>query len=153
MFSLRLPSNWNVNATNWRVLSQWKQNEWYNTCCLVALGLEQRSGHYIIGGEGFDRLTLTGLPVTTGNWVNFAVDITYSGNPALGKVTVYADANNDGTYEYQSPTWTGQTLLCANEQSANTCSSGQQLESVFINGLYEGTGGDSVDKAAMSIWG
>src|SRR3954447_6860904 len=28
MFSVRLPSGWNVNAPGFRVIAQWKQNEW-----------------------------------------------------------------------------------------------------------------------------
>ena len=49
----------------------------------------------------------------------------------------------DGTYEYASSTWTGRTLFQQN---------GTGVESAYINGLYEGVGGDSIDKADMSIW-
>ena len=69
--------------------------------------------------------------------------MTYSANPSVGKLKVYADANSDGTYEYASSTWTGQTLFSKN---------GTGVESVFINGLYQGAGGDSIDKGEASIW-
>ena len=44
-----------------------------------------------------------------GNWVNIAIDITFSTDPSQGKITWYFDHNLDGVYEYQSPTWTTQT--------------------------------------------
>jgi Polysaccharide lyase/Divergent InlB B-repeat domain len=146
MFSVRLPSSWNVNAPSWRVISQWKQNEWVDTGGVSpALALEQRSGNWIM--TSFGGPTIWSQPATgawgTGNWINLAFDITYSANSSVGKVKVYADTNGDGTYEYASSTWTGQTLFPKN---------GTGVESVFINGLYEGVGGDSIDKGEASIW-
>ena len=146
MLSVRLPSSWNVNAPSWRVISQWKQNEWVDTGGVSpALALEQRSGNWIM--TSFGGPTIWSQPATgawgTGNWINLAFDITYSANSSVGKVKVYADTNGDGTYEYASSTWTGQTLFPKN---------GTGVESVFINGLYEGVGGDSIDKGEASIW-
>jgi hypothetical protein len=142
MFSVRLPSGWDVNAPSWRVIAQWKQNEWVDTGGVSpALALEQRSGNWIM--TSFGGPTIWSMPATAGNWVNFAFDITYSGNASNGRVKVYADTNMDGTYEYASSTWTGRTLFQQN---------GTGVESAYINGLYEGVGGDSIDKADMSIW-
>ena len=150
MLSLRLPSNWNVNASSWRVISQWKQNEWVDTGGTTPqLSFQQRAGDYIItsrSASGSDDIVWS-HPATgdwgTGNWINLAFDMTYSANPSVGKLKVYADANGDGTYEYASSTWTGQTLFSKN---------GTGVESVFINGLYQGAGGDSIDKGEASIW-
>lgn len=142
MFSVRLPSGWDVNAPSWRVIAQWKQNEWVDTGGVSpALALEQRSGNWIM--TSFGGPIIWSMPASAGSWVNFAFDITYSGNASNGRVKVYADTNNDGTYEYSSSTWTGRTLFQQN---------GTGVESVYINGLYEGVGGDSIDKADMSIW-
>ena len=142
MFSVRLPSGWDVNAPSWRVIAQWKQNEWVDTGGVSpALALEQRSGNWMM--TSFGGPTIWSMPASAGSWVNFAFDITYSGNASNGKVKVYADTNMDGTYEYASGTWTGRTLFQQN---------GTGVESAYINGLYEGVGGDSIDKADMSIW-
>jgi Polysaccharide lyase len=142
MFSVRLPSGWNVNAPGFRVIAQWKQNEWVDTGGVSpALALEQRSGNWIM--TSFGGPTVWSMPATAGGWVNFAFDITYSGNASDGRVKVYADRNNDGTYEYSSGTWTGPTLFQQN---------GTGVESAYINGLYEGVGGDTIDKTNMSIW-
>ena len=142
MFSVRLPSGWNVNAPGFRVIAQWKQNEWVNTGGVSpALALEQRSGNWIL--TSFGGPTIWSMPATAGRWVNFAFDITYSGNASNGRVKVYADTNNDGTYEYSSSTWTGRTLFQQN---------GTGVESAYFNGLYEGVGGDTIDKTDMSIW-
>jgi Polysaccharide lyase len=142
MFSVRLPSGWNVNAPGFRVIAQWKQNEWVNTGGVSpALALEQRSGNWIM--TSFGGPTIWSMPAIAGRWVNFAFDITYSGNASNGRVKVYADTNNDGTYEYSSSTWTGRTLFQQN---------GTGVESAYFNGLYEGVGGDTIDKTDMSIW-
>ena len=142
MFSVRLPSGWNVNAPGYRVIAQWKQNEWVNTGGISpALALEQRSGNWIM--TSFGGPIVWSMPARAGSWVNFAFDITYSGNASNGRLKVYADTNNDGVYEYSSPTWTGRTLFQQN---------GTGVESVYINGLYEGVGGDSIDKGDTSIW-
>ena len=142
MFSVRLPSGWDVNAPSWRVIAQWKQNEWVDTGGVSpALALEQRSGNWMM--TSFGGPTIWSMPASAGRWVNFAFDITYSGNASNGRVKVYADTNMDGTYEYASGTWTGRTLFQQN---------GTGVESAYINGLYEGVGGDSIDKADMSIW-
>jgi Polysaccharide lyase/Divergent InlB B-repeat domain len=142
MFSVRLPSGWDVNAPGWRVIAQWKQNEWVDTGGVSpALALEQRSGNWIM--TSFGGPTIWSMPASAGGWVRFAFDITYSGNASNGRVKVYADTNNDGTYEYSSSTWTGRTLFQQN---------GTGVESAYINGLYEGAGGDTLDKADMSIW-
>jgi Polysaccharide lyase len=142
MFSVRLPSGWDVNAPSWRVIAQWKQNEWVDTGGISpALALEQRSGNWIM--TNFGGPIIWSMPATAGGWINFAFDITYSGNASNGRVKVYADTNNDGTYEYSSSTWSGRTLFQQN---------GTGVESAYINGLYEGVGGDSLDKADFSIW-
>jgi hypothetical protein len=142
MFSVRLPSGWNVNAPGFRAIAQWKQNEWVNTGGVSpALALEQRSGNWFM--TSFGGPTIWSMPAHAGSWINFAFDITYSGNPSNGRVRVYADKNNDGNYEYASSTWTGRTLLQQN---------GTGVESAYINGLYEGVGGDTIDKTNMSIW-
>src|SRR5882757_8210792 len=106
-----------------------------------ALALEQRSGNWMI--TSFGGPTIWSMPASAGGWVNFAFDITYSGDASNGRVKVYADTNNDGTYEYSSNTWSGRTLFQQN---------GTGVESAYINGLYEGVGGDTIDKADMSIW-
>src|SRR5882757_6891879 len=142
MFSVRLPSGWDVNAPSWRVIAQWKQNEWVDTGGVSpALALEQRGGNWIM--TNFGGPTIWSMPATAGSWVNFAFDITYSGNASNGRVKVYADTNMDGTYEYSSSTWTGRTLFQQN---------GTGVESAYFNGLYEGVGGDTIDKTDMSIW-
>ena len=71
-----------------------------------------------------------------------AIDMTFS-TGSQGTMTYYFDRNLDGIYEYQSPTYVGQTLGTKN---------GQPVHQQYMSGLYEAVGGDTLDRAAMSIW-
>lgn len=145
MFSTRLPSPWDVNAGSWRVLHQWKQNEWVDTGGVSpCLALEQRAGNYIL--TNFGGPIIWSMPATAGVWVNWAFDITFSSDPAKGKVKVYADTNLDGTYDYASSGWTGKTLF-------PRPGGGTGVEAMWSNGCYEGVGGDTCDHSNYSIWG
>ena len=55
----------------------------------------------------------------------------------------YFDRNLDGFYETAVSHLVGQTLGTKN---------GQPVHEQYMSGLYEGTGGDSLDRADMSIW-
>lgn len=144
LLSVRLPANWNLGAQGWRVVSQIKQNEGKQcSASSPALDLEQRSGSWL--STSFGGPTIWSAPAArTGVWLSFALDVTFSTNPSLGRYQVSADLNGDGTYDYTGPQWTGQTL-CSGPSGP--------VESQFMNGLYEGVGGDTLDTGALSIWG
>lgn len=142
LVSLRLPSGWDVNRTGWRVLNQWKQNEWGPPGGSPPLALEQKRGQWVLcnfGGGG----VLDIAPAKVGQWTNFAFDVSFSADPAKGKVTVYVDANDDGAYELDR-SWSGKNMFA---------SGGQTVESTWIKGCYEETGGDTVEQANHQIWG
>ena len=140
-----MPVGWDINASNWRGVGQVKVDEDIGSDQLYpALGLSQYNGSWSISNFGAIGQLQVSAAGDVGNWVNIAIDITFSTDPSQGKITWYFDHNLDGIYEYQSPTWTTQTLATKN---------GQPVHEQYMTGLYEGTGGDSLDLADMSIWG
>jgi hypothetical protein len=152
LFSIRLPTSWNLNPGSWRGLWQWKHNWWVSPIDqpYPSLGFDQWNGEwrvpdYDMTGNGTS--TVWTKPATTadlGHWINWAVDITFSADPTVGKVTIYGDFNDDGIYEYSAGPFYRQTLDTSN---------GVPIEAMAEQGIYEGIGGDTVDKADMSIWG
>jgi Polysaccharide lyase len=145
-FSVRLASSWNLSATNWRVLAQLKQNEWVQ--CIgcpgsPALSVEEEGGHWVL--DNFGNRIQTLATAATGQWVNIALDVTFSGNAGGGHARAYIDTDNDGYYDFAGPTFNGQTLAVT--------SGGDHVESTLITGVYEEIAGDTADKAALSIWG
>ena len=107
-----------------------------------ALGFSQFNGTWTMShfaAAGFQSSSAAG---DVGHWINMAIDMTFS-TGSQGTMTYYFDRNLDGIYEYQSPTYVGQTLGTKN---------GQPVHQQYMSGLYEAVGGDTLDRAAMSIW-
>lgn len=173
-FATRLPSaTWSLtSATDWRLLSQWKRNEWYNVSSpddSPALDLEQKlypqsggTAKYMIRNLGITAPIWSVTAVGTADaWVRWAFDITWSQSTGTGKVRVYADFNNDGIYEYDSGTISGiQTLSSGSDVIESGLAApiaarfpAEGIESFFSIGVYEADGGDTANFSDLAIYG
>jgi len=119
------PSGWNVNAPSWRVIAQGSRMKWVDTGGVSpALALEQRSGTGIMTNFGGPTSGRCRRPRAAGS--TSPSTSPYSGSAANGRVKVYADTNNDGTYEYSS-----NTLVRADPRPEERTG----VESAYINGF------------------
>lgn len=145
LVSILLPGNWNVNAPSWRLLMQHKQSEWEDQRGLSpALAMEQRAGSWLI--TNFGGPTLWSMPaVADGQWIHFAYEVTYSADPSKGKLSVYADKDGDGKYEYASQVVTAKTL-------ADNGSLAQWIPSTIHTGWYGGDAPGQSCETNYSIW-
>lgn len=138
MFTVELSPQWNVNAPDWRLVNQWKQNEWADQQGLSpALALEQRGGEWIITQKGGPIIWR--MPAVAPSVTRFAADITFSSDPSKGRLRMYADKDGDGVYEYASSTFSGATLA--------------GYESTWHTGCYEKNAGDFLIQNGYSING
>jgi hypothetical protein len=110
--SVRLPSNWDVNAPDWRVLMQMKQAQPFDNPQMSSMfEMDQMNGVWLIESAWN---TVWTAPAKTNTWTRFAFDVTYSGNPNVGSIKIYVDLNNDGDFSdggEQSPVTHKATLL------------------------------------------
>lgn len=149
----------------WRLLSQWKRNEWYNVTDpedSPALSFEQKDNLYLIRNLGATEYTWQVDALGTLNdWIGWAFDITWSQSTGTGRFRVYGDFNNDGIYEYDSGEVTAIQTLSSGSSVDETGLPGpvaarfpaNGIESFFSIGVYEGFGGDSGEFSDLSIWG
>lgn len=170
-YATRLPSaTWDLASTiDWRVLYQWKRNEWYTVSDpsdSPALDIEQKR---YLGNDLYMMRNLgTTAPLwsvsstgTADDWVRWAVDITFSQSTGTGKFRVYMDFDNDGFYEYDSGDITGVQTLSSGSEVDETGLSGPiaarfpaaGIESFYSIGVYEADGGDSADFSDHAIYG
>lgn len=167
-FSTRLPSAAGFDLDppiDWRVLTQWKRNEWYTVTDpsdSPALDIEQKNGLYMMRNLGVtEPLWEVDATGTLDDWIRWAVDITFSQDTGTGRFRVHIDFDNDGDYEYTGEEITGvQTLSSGSEVveggldgpvAARFPAGG--IESFFSWGMYEADGGDSIDFSDGAIYG
>lgn len=94
--SIRLGRGVDPSGSEWRVVMQMKQTEPYdNQSGGPMLDLEVRDGDWVLVNSWHD---LWATPAQQYNWTRFAFDVTYSRDPRLGSVKVYADLNGDGNF-------------------------------------------------------
>ena len=92
--SLRLPPQFPLSSTHWQTVLQMKQSQpSAGGGGAPVLELQARNGRWLMLGDwhGF----WSGR-VRTGVWTRFAFDVSYSQDPALGSIRIYADLNGDG---------------------------------------------------------
>lgn len=109
--SERLPAGFPLRTRDWQTVMQMKQTEpEHDGNVGVALQLQVFDGQWFV--LAFSHIVWA-FPARTGIWTRFAFDVSYSRDPALGSVRVFADRNDDGDFEdpgERSPVFQGPTL-------------------------------------------
>jgi hypothetical protein len=91
-YDLRLPTSFPINTTTWQVITQFKQTGASSgSGGTPVLALEARRGRLEISHYGTaSGAPIWGAPITLGQWTHIRWDVTYSVNPAIGKVQLTA---------------------------------------------------------------
>jgi hypothetical protein len=93
-FQMRLPTNYPINSPSWQVVMQMKQTgPSANSGGTPVLALEARSGRWVVtqsdsAGASSNTHEVWSTPATLGVWTPISLDITYSPNPAVGKLQI-----------------------------------------------------------------
>ncbi len=136
--SLRLPSSTPMGNT-WRTVLQMKQMQPYNNptpAPILELQLENNQWMFVNSWNG-----VWTAPAQQNVWTRFAFDITYSQNPSIGSIKIYADLNGDGDFsdanEQSSVIHTA--TLEAETQTGGTSpySVGQSIPDHLRTGIYQ----------------
>jgi polysaccharide lyase-like protein len=100
--SLRLPSNFPLDSNSWQVVLQMKQTEPSDvggSYPALALDAYQGQWYFMQANQGSnDKGLVWQAPAQLNKWTRFAFDVTYSTDPNVGSVRIYADLNNDGDF-------------------------------------------------------
>ena len=106
--SLRLPSNFPLDAKTWQVVMQMKQAEpsdvggpssHYGGFPALALDAYDGRWYLLQANQGDkDKGEVWSAPAQADKWTRFAFDVVYSTDPGVGSVHVYADLNDDGDF-------------------------------------------------------
>jgi hypothetical protein len=100
--SFRLPGSFPLTTSQWQAVMQMKQTQpAANGGGTPVLSLKANNGAWSLwqsdsAGPSENSHPLWSAPATQGRWTRFAFDVTYSQNPAIGSIKVYADLNGDG---------------------------------------------------------
>jgi hypothetical protein len=121
-FSERYADNFDMTKDRWQVVFQVKQAEPYAANGPVdsspAFTLNVYGGKIVLDNFWNVKWTTKAPPHDT--WVRYALDVTFSKDPAKGKIRVYVDRNGDGDFtdtREVSPVITGPTLAFVTEQA------------------------------------
>lgn len=145
--SVRIPSDLPLDNDVFQVVMQMKQTQPAdNGGGTPVLALEAWDGDWQLRqsdstGETSDASELWSAPIQTDTWTRFALDVTYSQDPARGSVKVYADLNGDGDFgdpEEQSEAFRTYTLKVETEGdgSGDGLDEGDPIPSHLRVGLY-----------------
>jgi hypothetical protein len=143
--SFRLPPTFPIDAEDWQGVLQMKQVQPAdNAGGTPVLSLGAYDGRWILfhSGPGKTRedVELWSAPAQPGVWARFAFDVTYSPDPATGRVTVHADLDGDGSFDEQgetSPTFETNTLKAETAGSTDDgLDAGDPITSHLRIGLY-----------------
>ncbi len=94
--SMRLPSNFPLNANTWQTVMQMKQTQPSDdNCCGPEIEMEARSGKWAVVDSWHE---LFSFPAKSNTWTRFAWDVYYSQDPSKGWLQVSADLNGDGDF-------------------------------------------------------
>ena len=137
--SLRLPSS-TAMGRRWRTVLQMKQVQPYNDSGIPGpiIELQLRDNHWMLVNNWHGIWT---APAQRGAWTRFAFDVTYSPNPSIGSIKVYADLNGDGDFGdagEQSPTIHTATMVTEHDAGGiSPYSVGQAIPDHLRAGIYE----------------
>lgn len=107
--SLRLPDDFPLSTSDWQVVLQMKQAQPSdNGGGTPILSLEARGGRWHLiqstsSGPSSDTTSIWSTAAQPNVWTRFAIDVTYSPDPAVGSVQVFVDQDNDGVADETSP--------------------------------------------------
>lgn len=143
--SVRLPDDFPLGTESWQVVMQMKQTQpSANGGGTPVLSLEAYADRWRLrqsdsNGPASDSHELWSGAAQTGTWVRFAFDVTYSQDPSIGRVKVYADLNGDSDFddsEEQSSTMQTYTLKVETTGGDDRISEGDSIPSHLRTGLY-----------------
>lgn len=144
-WSMRFPDTYVFNPTpDFQQMMQLKQSQPYSndaardTTPGVALEIWLNDGLLILRRFWVNRWT-TSTPLHN-TWTRFAMDVTFSQDPAIGKVQVFADLDGDGDFlsaSEASPVLTGSTLAYSTTGGSGIAAGGS-IPSVLMLGCYRG---------------
>jgi hypothetical protein len=136
--SLRLPSSTPM-GNSWRTVLQMKQIQPYNNptpAPILELQLENNQWMFVNSWNG-----VWTAPAQQNVWTRFAFDITYSQNPSIGSIKVYADLNGDGDFgdanERSSVIHTATLEAETTTSSYSPYSVGQSIPDHLRTGIYQ----------------
>ena len=140
-WSQRYGTGFTATASNWQTVMQMKQQQPYaaNGPVDSAPALEvQLYGGRVRLHSFWSSVWTTTAPVL-GQWVRYAVDVTYSQDPAKGRVQMFVDANADGDFldaGEVSPVLTMRTLAYVTSSGSSPIAPGGSLPSHLRLGIY-----------------
>ena len=145
MFSVRLPSGWDVNAPSWRVIAQWKQNE----CGGYGRQPPPRSPWNSAAATGcmtsFAGRPSASMPATPARWVR------RSPSTSLTRATpATAKSRSTPTRTWTAPTSTPPAPGPERDSPPSRTAPGSSPRTSTV--FYEGVGGRLDRQADMSIW-
>jgi hypothetical protein len=140
-FSMRLGSNFRSDADGWQVIMQMKQAQPYGANGPIdtapALTLELRDHRLVL--VNFWKVRWTASPPSPRRWIRYALDVTYSQDPAKGKLQLFVDRNGDGdsldTGEI-SPVFAVRTLAYVTSQGLGSIQVGGSIPGHLRLGVY-----------------
>ncbi|MGH2956528.1 MAG: heparin lyase I family protein [Solirubrobacterales bacterium] len=150
--SARLPSDFPLGDDGWQVIMQMKQTQpAANGSGTPVLALEAWGGRWRLrqsksSGPASDARQLWSAPAQPLVWTRFALDVTYSQNPATGRIVVNADLNGDGDFddpgERSAPLSTYTLKVETEGDDDDDLPAGESIPSHLRAGLYHDPGYD-----------
>ena len=148
--SYRLPSSFPLETTAWQPVLQMKQTQpSANGGGTPILAMRATAGRWSLmnsdsAGPSSDSHEIWSTPAQSGVWTRFALDVTYSPDPAMGSIQVYVDLNGDGDAadpEEQSPVLHTSTLKYETEGGSvsDGIAPSESITSHLRMGIYHDT--------------
>ena len=144
--SFRLPNSYPLSNTAWQVVMQMKQTQPTDSDSSPAISLSAQGDQWrLFQTPSHDPINQTvqewSAPAQKNVWTRFAFDVTYSQDPAIGKIKIYADLNGDGDAldaGEQSPQINNFTLMreAAEAPPADDLPEGASVPSHLRVGMY-----------------
>jgi hypothetical protein len=153
-FQMRLPTDFPINTTSWQVVTQMKQTgPSANSGGTPVLALEARNGRWVLtqsdsAGASSNTHELWSTPANLGVWTPISLDVTYSPNPAVGKVQITVGG-------IQSPTFNTYTEKYEISPGSQGLLPGDAIPSHLRMGLYHDPAlpGSHVDFTDVKVLG